>query len=136
MTPIISPWFIYLLSVVNPIKYVFTVFAVLAGIVLLMGIVGWFICDTEKEEFGENWLRLWKKIIIITTPVFILSLMLSIFLPSRNTLIEIYVTKHITMNNIKKGIEASKAARDEIKRDIIELINAVTNNSNKKVEEQ
>jgi len=80
---------------------------------------------TGNDEYEE--LESSKKLAKISTPLFILFLTLAIFIPSRNTLIGMYVTKHITTNNIKKGLEIGKVAKEEIKKDVIDLINAITN---------
>jgi len=125
MTPIISPWFIYLLSIVNLIKTFFILFAIIAGIGMAAGFFSWSLCATGNDEYEE--LESSKKLAKISTPLFILFLTLAIFIPSRNTLIGIYVTKHITTNNIKKGLEIGRVAKEEIKKDVIDLINAITN---------
>ena len=129
MTPIISPWFIYLLSVANSIKGVAGGFAILTGMGLMASIGGWIACKAEAKEF---WQKFWKKLIKIIAPIFAVLLFLSIFFPTRDALIGIYVVKHITVDKIDEGVKAGKLIKDELKKDIIDLINAI---NNKKSEE-
>jgi len=100
MTPIISPWFIYLLSVANSIKGVAGGFAILTGMGLMASIGGWIACKAEAKEF---WQKFWKKLIKIIAPIFAVLLFLSIFFPTRDALIGIYIAKHITVDKIEEG---------------------------------
>ena len=123
MTPIISPWFIYFLSIVDGIKYVALAFAIVAGIAILVGAVrmsmGAGFGEDDSDLIGGR--AILKKAIL----PFIVFLFLAILIPSRNIIIAMYVTKFVTTDNVTKAIEASGNFKDVIKKDIIEIIEAM-----------
>ena len=94
MEPIISPAFIYLLSIIDGIKGLLFVTSLVCT-----GVCSALILIRLVEE---------KAIYKFTKTGFIIgiiSLILLIFVPDRDTLIAMYTAKYITVNNIKSGKE-------------------------------
>ena len=54
--------------------------------------------------------------------LFVVFLVLSIVTPSKNTLIGMIVVQNITENNIKKAVVTGRDLKDEIKKDIIDIL--------------
>lgn len=94
MEPIISPWLVYALSLVNPLILILAVVAILA--VTALAIV--YTDHGFYDERGSNEVKaIWV--------VFIISTLLAIFIPSKNTLIAMYITNHITPENLNNAQE-------------------------------
>ena len=121
MEPIVSPWFVYLLGVVDGIGFVAAALAftgLLASIGLTVAVVG-MRCEEDEEVAKIEPLR--KGVIVLT----VFFSLLAIFVPSRNTLIAMYVAKNITPDNVATAVETGKAVKDELKRDVLDLIEAL-----------
>lgn len=94
MEPIISPWLVYALSLVNPLILILAVVAILAVTALAIVYTDYDFYD----ERGSNKVKaIWA--------VFIISTLLAIFIPSKNTLIAMYIANHITPDNLSNAQE-------------------------------
>lgn len=117
MNIIINPWFIYLLSVVDSIK---TLLGFLILISLCVSVFLFIFALSEKvsgysdDETVEVCFRYAKILVVIC----IVSTILQIFTPNKNTLITIYATKYITVDNIR-------ISRDAIIGTISEVANII-----------
>ena len=130
MEPIVSPWFIYFLGVISAIQGVVITGAIISALILVVAIIASIFMRVEVEgEYGsesdKRWLGLWRKTRKICIPVFVVFLLVAMFVPSRNTLIAMYVAKFITTDNITKAIETGGNFKDVVKKDIIEIIEAM-----------
>lgn len=128
MEPIISPFFIYLLSIIDTIKGISGVIGGLCFIALTVSIIAmWVLKHADEHTFCDEdaWKLTWKTVKHYTLLPAILCLTLTIFAPSRNILIAMYVSNYITTDNVTKAIEASGNFKDVIKKDIIEIIEAM-----------
>lgn len=94
MEPIISPWLVYALSLVNPLILILAVVSILAVTVLVIIYTDYsFYDDRSSNEVKVIW------------AVFIISALLGIFIPSKNTLITMYIANHVTPDNISNAQE-------------------------------
>lgn len=94
MEPIISPWLIYALSLVNPLILILAVVSILAVTALVIIYTDYsFYDDRSSNEVKVIW------------AVFIISALLGIFIPSKNTLIAMYIANHVTPDNISNAQE-------------------------------
>lgn len=94
MEPIISTWVIYALSLVNPLILILAVVSILAVTVLVIIYTDYsFYDDRSSNEVKVIW------------AVFIISALLGIFIPSKNTLIAMYIANHVTPDNISNAQE-------------------------------
>ncbi len=109
---IINPMWFYWLQVVDGIQGAFFVIAILSTMVLIIcGIITFvlYVDDCFEDES--------KKIVKCLRPtVFILvvSMLLVIFIPSKQTLIEMEIAKHATYSNVESVKEQIKDAADYI----------------------
>lgn len=94
MEPIINPWLVYALSLVNPLIIILAVIAMLAVTALV-------IVYTDYDFYDE---RSYNEVKVIWV-VFIISTLLAIFIPSKNTLIAMYITNHVTPDNLSNAQE-------------------------------
>lgn len=90
MEPIINPWVIYILPLVNVFIHVMTAVALLTFALLL-------IIYTDNAFRADRGTKVTK----VIGSVFIISTLLAILTPSKNTLIAMYIANHATPENIQ-----------------------------------
>ena len=97
MEPIISPWIFYLIEVLDTLKEVGWVCCIMGGI----GFVVFFIIATKLNVDVETMRKIarWPIISIIV------GIILTIFIPSEETMIKMFVTSFITPGNVELGVE-------------------------------
>lgn len=124
MEPIISPWLIYAISISDSIKDAFNVFTI---IIFIGGIIVACILTfaDELEWVSENKTTTIKGTIGWFV-FFIIFGLLSILTPSKNTLIGMIVADQITYDNVSKGVDAGKNLKNELKKDVLDIIEAIT----------
>jgi len=136
MEPIVSPETIYLLTVCNSIKGIAGAVAIILGIALIgifiTAIVAkhmnsaWNYADVEKEQKKRKSLADSMEIIAKQCLViFLILLTIAIFVPSKKTMIAMYVADKITTNNLEAIVDGGAAVKNELKADIIEIIEAI-----------
>jgi mannose/fructose/N-acetylgalactosamine-specific phosphotransferase system component IIC len=112
MEYIIDPAWVYWINVAGDIKIVCVIFAVVAGIVAIIGgveIVVGHDFGPEDEDY-----RLGKKILTIAVPVAIACTVAFVFIPSTKVLVEMMVAKVATKENIELTVEGLKSVVDYI----------------------
>jgi hypothetical protein len=124
MEHIISPWFIYLLHLVGGLVGGFTVIAIFIGIALFVCGIYFMeeLIDLNSDDKERLSFKRWVRRLITAG---IISLLLAIFIPSKTTLIGMFVANKVTYNNVEKAIEAGKNVKEELKKDIIDIIEAI-----------
>ena len=101
--PIISPLFIYLLSLVdNTIAFLIIIIIALCFSIFMV-VVTTELCDEEDKLIFKR--------LTITLFIFIL---LFILIPNKETLLSMLVSKYITIDNIVKGKELIQNSVDYI----------------------
>ena len=130
MEPIISPWFIYFLGVVSGIRELAIGVAIVGGMASL-GFVGAYIGNLVEKGKDYKWTKWCARYAKRIIPIFAFFIAILIFMPSKNTLIAMYVADNITPNNVEKALEVGKDFKEEIKKDIFELIEAIQKDENK-----
>jgi len=114
MDPVISPWFIYLINIIDSIKAAFTV---IGAVGTLCSIFVFIITQTDFDiEF-----KLPIKYPIIAVAL----LMFSICIPNKDVLISMYVANNITYNEIEPIVSSDKDLKSAVKADILDIINEV-----------
>lgn len=94
MEPIISPWIIYALPLVNALIAVLSVVSMLAMTTLII-----LYTDGDfREVMGTQ-------VVKITWIVFIISGLLAIFIPTKETLVAMYVANQVTPDNLNHAQE-------------------------------
>lgn len=94
MEPIISPWIIYALPLVNALIAVLSVVSMLAMTTLII----LYTDDDFREVMGTQ-------VVKITWIVFIISGLLAIFIPTKETLIAMYIANQVTPDNLNHAQE-------------------------------
>lgn len=109
MEPIVSPWFIYCISVIEHLRAFIGAVAFVAVILDICIIVGAFI---ETDDFvsvfynrEENKIKPFIKLLIVVSIIFPL---LSVFIPTKETIIAMYVANMITPDNLNFANEVFK----------------------------
>ena len=104
MEPIISPWVIYALPLVDKLIAVLLVVSMLAMTTLII----LYTDDYFYKYMGTQ-------VVKIVWVVFIISGLLAIFIPSKNTLIAMYVANHVTPDNLSKAQEIITTLINQVK---------------------
>lgn len=94
MEPIISPWIIYALPLVDTLIAVLSVVSMLA----LTSLIILYIDDEFREVMGT-------KTVKVVWLVFIISTLLAIFIPNKETLTAMYIANQVTPDNLSKAQE-------------------------------
>lgn len=94
MEPIISPWLIYALPLVDTLICTLAVVAMLAITALVIIYTDYDFYDDRKSKTVK---AIWAVLIIST--------LLAIFIPSKNTLIAMYIANQVTPDNLSNAQE-------------------------------
>jgi len=127
MEPIVSAWFIYILSIVDSIDCLIMSFMILGIVFSVLTTIIWsalFEDKRDQEQFARFMARLHYKRVLVLTLFLIFA---AILFPSRNTLITMYVADNITMDNINKVGVSVDNIREIIKGDVIDILEAIGN---------
>lgn len=131
MDPVVSPWLIYLISVINSIR----VFAFLLGLMFGLPLLICFVSDYfnsvnvdiltpyQLDEYEEIKIKNSKEIkkYFILTIIFIL---IGLLIPSKETLITMLIANTITPDNINMSNEL-------IKHNVQDYVNIIVDGINK-----
>lgn len=109
---IINPMWFYWLQVVDGVQCMFFIVAILSTIVLIVcGIIAFaFYVDDYCECESEKIIKCLKPTVLIL----VISMLLVVFIPSKQTLIEMEIAKHATYSNVESVKEQIKDAADYI----------------------
>jgi hypothetical protein len=118
--PIISPYLIYLMSVSTGLRVAF-------GLVGILGLIAsvFAYVPNSIEEWGKT------KTILKYNIGFIICILLSILIPSETIIIKMIVAKNITPNNLSLIVKEGKELKENIKKDVLDIIMAIGEKSNK-----
>lgn len=131
MDPIISPWLIYLISVINSIR----IFAFILGLVFSIPLLIYFVSDffnyinenilfpyqlDEYEELKKRNSKQIKKYFILCLTFILVGLLI----PSKETLITMLIANVITPDNINMSNEL-------IKHNVQDYVNIIVDGINK-----
>lgn len=94
MEPIISPWVIYALPLVDALIAVLSLVSMFAMATLII----LYIDDDFRKVMGTQ-------VVKIVWVVFIISGLLAIFIPNKETLIAMYVANQVTPDNLNHAKE-------------------------------
>ena len=98
MTYIINPWMFYFISLSNTLKWVFGIFAIIAIIGSL------YIYDEYRN------VKLAKRVFIVCC----ISIIICLFLPSKDTCYKMLIASQVTTENIENAKETVKDVADYI----------------------
>ena len=119
MDYIVNPWIFYWLEVVNVLKIVAGILGVFAFVCVIVGIVMKYdnISYGPEDHDYKNGVKLLR----VFTPILITMALLLIFIPGKNTMIQMLIARYATKTNINLGLDAIKEATDYIIQAIKEV---------------
>lgn len=121
MNPIISPLTIYLINLMDPLHAVFIGACI---VFLVLGILTGIDYLDNKDSSTEKYQKQAQKALGRTrrmAVICVLCMLLAVFVPSKNTIIEMIVAQNITINNINAGEEKVKEAIDYLVEKVKEV---------------
>lgn len=120
MDYIINPMWFYWLSVVDALGLFFTIILVFGS----LGIIGMTIYFIWTKHFEKVWsgreeehkatVKKLEKVIVIGWIVWAVVFCFVMFVPSKNTMIEMLIARYATKQNVEIGIDAIKSAADYV----------------------
>jgi membrane-associated HD superfamily phosphohydrolase len=126
-TPIIDPIFIYWLQILGSLQTgasVVSILSLLGFIIVLIVIFADYMAVYWKYR-DEKQKKIIKRILRYILQVFVICFALSTFIPSTDTLIKMYIAGSVTPNTVKTAISTGKDLKNELKKDIIDIIQTI-----------
>ena len=124
---IINPAWFYWINVIDAIREFLVAIIVLSSLGIIASVIGYLICVDCIESFPNNSdgeaaaMPVWSRILKICIISAFVSGIVVVFLPSKNTLIEMQIARYATYENAEWTTETIKAAVDYI----VEAINSL-----------
>lgn len=121
--PIINPMTLYWINVSNSVKTLSVIVSLFTGVVAVC-LVSLYIysvheyndktwSESTREECKQD-AALYKTWAIVSTALFSLFLLAALFVPSKQTIIEMNIARLATGENIQTGLDAIKQAADYV----------------------
>ena len=122
MKPLINPWFIYSLSILDALRNFFVVCLVAVCFCILLYVVLFFMAWLSEnealiEELKTILIKVHYKVWLFC---FIVLLSIVIIFPGRNTIIAMYTTSRITKDNIEEFISDISLRQEPREQDVKE----------------
>lgn len=111
MEPIINPAWFYWIDVINTFGILLRVLSILFGIVWLILLFAFIILD---GAYNKNKAESCIKFFIVSFIVLVAAIIISIFIPSKETMEKMMIANYITKNNLEITVDAVKQAIDYI----------------------
>lgn len=130
MEHIVSPWFIYLINIADSVNMLLGFISVSTMIAVFIYLFG--VCLNsglgQKEEL-EEWKQGWSPVkpVLWLFPVLMI---LTVAMPTKRVLIEMYIADKITTTTISKAIENGGKLRETIKKDILDILEKIEEDDN------
>lgn len=115
MEPIISPWTIYFINLVSNIGQMLCNIFVVCGLIAVCAIIICGMTTDDSWETKEQHQRNAEirvsciKVVKITLPISLISVLILTFIPSKETLIAMLISSYITPDNLHGTNEVIKA---------------------------
>jgi hypothetical protein len=81
--------------------------------------------DREETKTARMVLQRFLLLCIVSIPFVV-------FVPTKETVIGMIVAQNITPHNVERAVKAGKDVKDELKKDVLEIIKAIQNPPEKK----
>ena len=113
MEPIISPFFFYFINLVDNVWGVSIAASVVSGVVICVLLVC-CVCesDSECDSFNNIYNERYKKITRRSILICVVSVAICLFVPSKETMIEMAIAKNVTAQNIELAKDSIKGVID------------------------
>lgn len=138
---IINPWWFYLIDIIDSLLVFSVVMACIFGVGVIILFVA-FLCNKDSmmtdiklgrgkdAEYSKGWVDTAKSILKWLVPLFVVSSFLSVVLPTSSTMYKMMAAQIITYERLDKAMVAGKLAKDELKKDIFDIINSFKDEKN------
>lgn len=123
MKPIINPWLIYLAGICDPIKIVLGFFGFMLTIICIV-LLCFILSESLTKDEEHKYLKYIKKTIIACISCIVLTIMI----PSQQTVYTIVISNQITTDNIKL---LGGTAKDVIEYLTDQIVKIIDNESTK-----
>ena len=133
MNPIINPWLIYLINVLSGLKNIFIIAVVAAILVGIVNVIFFSIVigdpyyDKDNEKYQNKILNI-KKCFKKSVVGLIISALLVVITPSKDTMYTMLALDNLTTDNIQAIGKTGKDVIDYVSDQIDKIVNG--NNSN------
>lgn len=97
MEPIISPWLVYLVSVLTTISHVASIAIMAGSTIIVLCIIVMSLTFNEDEYIWNKTIKIMK----ITGIVMVVSVVIVTLIPSRNDMLAMFALSYITPDNIQ-----------------------------------
>lgn len=114
MDYIINPMWFYWLQIVDSIQGLCGVIAILSGVIGVIMIVFYIASEVDGCTYEEDSRKRLKGLIKPLAVCFIIAITVAVFIPSKQTLIEMEIAKHATYSNVESIKEQITDAADYI----------------------
>lgn len=122
---IVHPMWFYFYGLIGKTEELAMIFAVFATIISLVAGVIYSLANSPYEkETKESARKILKPASIVAT----ISLLLTLFLPSQTTFLQMAAASYATKENVGKMVETGKELKDTLKTDVIDLIRVIKSN--------
>ncbi len=132
MEPIISPWLIYLIGIADSVRQTANMLAFVSSLCFLL-CLGFYVYHAGNSLYADGIekeadIKIAKASQIASKfmgGVFIVTLLLSVFVPSKQVLISMAVANIVTVDNIKGANDFVKSNVQDYVNMIVEAVNKV-----------
>lgn len=114
MDYIINPTWFYWLQIVDSIQGLCCIIAILSGVLGVIMLVFYIALVVEGDSWEEDSRKRLKGLIKPFAVCFIIAITVTVFIPSKQTLIEMEIAKHATYSNVESIKEQITDAADYI----------------------
>lgn len=114
MDYIIDPMWFYWLQIVDSVQGLFCIVAIISGAIGVIMSVLYIASVVEGCTYEEDSRKRLKGLIKPLAVCFIIAITVTVFIPSKQTLIEMEIAKHATYSNVESVKEQIKDATDYI----------------------
>ena len=114
--PIISPGIFYWIAVLSHVKGILLggfILSIIAFLSFLCGVI-WYHSSDKDDDYNYHYLKLYRKLTKISFSVLVVCGLLYIFIPSKETSVEMLIAKYVTYENTQWTLEKIKKAVDYI----------------------
>lgn len=118
MTPIVNPFLFYLMGMGENLWGISIAALVISAFSLIVAISCYFYnfieWKTYDNEDNKEYSVLCKKIAVTTSAFLVVSILLVVCIPRKQTVIEMMIANAVTADNIGAGVDAIKNAADYV----------------------
>jgi hypothetical protein len=129
MDYIVNPWWIYLIGVSQSLLAFCTVTSILSGIGVIAAFILYILGNDKDAPDGLK--AITGLALKIMFPIFILTILVTVFVPNKNTIIAMIVAQNVTYSRLDKITQNGKDIHMVLKQDVLDIIKEVKSEDTK-----